>query len=47
MHNVHQSFAVRKRVLERMGNSDMMVIWFTDTMPGRAEGEPIRWRPLR
>jgi hypothetical protein len=34
MHNVHQSFAVRQRVLERMGNSDMMVIWFTDTMPG-------------
>jgi hypothetical protein len=34
MHNVHQSFAVRKRVLDRMGNSDMLVIWFTDTMPG-------------
>jgi hypothetical protein len=35
MHNVHQSFAVRKRVVERMGNSDMLVIWFTDTMPGQ------------
>ena len=34
MHNVHQSFAVRRRVLDRMGNSDMLVIWFTDTMPG-------------
>lgn len=34
MHNVHQSFAVRQRVIDRMGNSDMMVIWFTDTMPG-------------
>lgn len=34
MHNVHQSFAVRKRVMDRMGNSDMLVIWFTDTMPG-------------
>ena len=34
MHNSHQSFAVRKRVLERMGNSDMLVIWFTDTVPG-------------
>jgi hypothetical protein len=34
MHNVHQSFAVRQRVLERMGNSDLLVIWFTDTMPG-------------
>jgi hypothetical protein len=35
MHNVHQSFAVRKRVLEEMGNSDMLVIWFTDTVPGQ------------
>jgi Tannase-like family of unknown function (DUF6351) len=34
MHNVHQSFAVRQRVVERMGNSDLLVIWFTDTMPG-------------
>jgi hypothetical protein len=34
MHNVHQSFAVRKRVIERMGNSDALVIWFTDTVPG-------------
>jgi len=34
MHNVHQSFAVRQRVLDRMGNSDLLVIWFTDTMPG-------------
>jgi hypothetical protein len=33
MHNVHQSFAVRQRVLDRMGNSDMLVIWFTDTIP--------------
>ena len=34
MHNVHQSFAVRQRVIEKMGDSDMLVIWFTDTMPG-------------
>ncbi len=34
MHNVHQSFAVRERVRQRMGNSDLLVIWFTDTMPG-------------
>ena len=34
MHNVHQSFAIRKRVLDTMGNSDMLVIWFTDTVPG-------------
>src|SRR5262245_40102951 len=35
MHNVHQSFAVRKRVIDRTGNSDTMVIWFTDTVPGK------------
>lgn len=34
MHNSHQSFAVRKRVLNRMGHSDNLVIWFTDTQPG-------------
>lgn len=35
MHNAHQSFAVRRRVLEQMGNSDMLVIWFTDTVPNQ------------
>ncbi len=34
MHNSHQSFAARQRVLDRMGDSDHMVIWFTDTKPG-------------
>lgn len=34
MHNVHQSFAVRKRVIDRMGHSDNLIVWFTDTMPG-------------
>lgn len=33
MHNSHQSFASRERVLQKMGNSDNMVIWFTDTVP--------------
>ena len=33
MHNSHQSFALRKRVLQRMGQSDNLVIWFTDTFP--------------
>ncbi|MCW5634234.1 MAG: hypothetical protein KIT17_12955 [Rubrivivax sp.] len=33
MHNSHQSFAVRQRVLEKMGHSDNLVIWFTDTIP--------------
>jgi hypothetical protein len=34
MHNSHQSFAARQRVLHKMGHSDNMVIWFTDTAPG-------------
>lgn len=34
MHNVHQSFAVRKRVTDRMGHSGNLAIWFTDTTPG-------------
>ena len=37
MHNSHQSFAARQRVLDRMDNSDHMVIWFTDTTPGVAK----------
>ncbi|MCL4697555.1 MAG: hypothetical protein KJ023_10985, partial [Burkholderiaceae bacterium] len=37
MHNAHQSFAVRKRVQQRMGDSDNMVIWFTDTRPGETK----------
>jgi hypothetical protein len=35
MHNVHQSFAMRQRLFNRMGHSDPAVIWFTDTMPGQ------------
>ena len=35
MHNAHQSFAVRKRVTQKMGQSDNLVIWFTDTRPGQ------------
>jgi hypothetical protein len=34
MHNAHQSFAVRQRVQGRMGHSDNLVVWFTDTVPG-------------
>jgi hypothetical protein len=37
MHNSHQSFAVRERVLQRMGGSDNLVVWFTDTTPGVAK----------
>ena len=35
MHNVHQSFAVRQRLLNRQGHSDNLVVWFTDTVPGQ------------
>ncbi|WP_286509333.1 DUF6351 family protein [Variovorax davisae] len=34
MHNAHQAFAIRQRVLKRMGTSDHFVIWFTDAKPG-------------
>ncbi len=37
MHNVHQSFAVRQRVADRMGHSGNLAVWFTDTMPGQAK----------
>jgi len=37
MHNAHQSFALRQRVVNRMGHSDNVVIWFTDTNPGVAK----------
>jgi hypothetical protein len=30
MHNVHQSFAVRKRIRTKLGSSDHQVIWFTE-----------------
>lgn len=33
MHNAHQSFATRQRVLNREGHSDNLVVWFTDTIP--------------
>lgn len=33
MHNSHQSFATRQRLLKAQGHSDNVVIWFTDTVP--------------
>jgi hypothetical protein len=35
MHNSHQSFEMRQSVLQTMGHSDNVVVWFTDTMPGQ------------
>lgn len=33
MHNSHQSFAARQRIINRMGHADNQVIWFTDGRP--------------
>lgn len=33
MHNSHQSFSARQRIINKMGNADNQVIWFTDTRP--------------
>lgn len=33
MHNSHQSFSVRQRIINKMGNAGNQVIWFTDTRP--------------
>jgi hypothetical protein len=35
MHNTHQSFASRQRMLDHDGDASNMVIWFTDGRPGR------------
>ena len=36
MHNSHQSFASRKRMLNHDGDASNQVIWFTDARPARA-----------
>jgi hypothetical protein len=35
MHNTHQSFASRQRMLDHDGDASNQVIWFTDGRPGR------------
>ena len=35
MHNSHQSFAARQRMLDHDGRASNQVIWFTDARPGR------------
>ncbi|MDT8307474.1 MAG: DUF6351 family protein [Anaerolineae bacterium] len=37
MHNSHQSFASRQRILEHNGTYENQVIWFTDVGPGGPE----------
>ncbi|MFA9430697.1 DUF6351 family protein [Egicoccus sp. AB-alg2] len=36
MHNSHQSFAVRQRMLAADGDADNLVVWFTDARPQAA-----------
>ncbi|MGH3079611.1 MAG: DUF6351 family protein, partial [Gaiellaceae bacterium] len=37
MHNSHQSFAARKRMLNLDGDASNQVIWFTDARPGTSQ----------
>lgn len=37
MHNVHQSFAIRKRIRNKMGSADHQAIWFTETRGAATE----------
>ena len=39
MHNSHQSFASRKRMLNHDGDASNQVIWFTDARPARASDQ--------
>ncbi|WP_417547912.1 DUF6351 family protein [Marinobacter segnicrescens] len=45
MHNSHQSFSARQRIINRMGDAGNQVIWFTDTRPtdlsDPSEPEPL------
>ena len=40
MHNSHQSFAARQRMLDFDGDASNQVIWFTDARPGGAAVRP-------
>ncbi len=43
MHNVHQAFAARKRIVDAMGGATHQVIWFTET---RGVPSPFDQRPM-
>lgn len=36
MHNTHQSFAARQRIIDAQGNYDNHLVWFTDARPREA-----------
>jgi hypothetical protein len=40
MHNSHQSFASRQRMLDHDGNASNQLIWFTDARPSGAQFDP-------
>ena len=40
MHNSHQSFASRQRMLNYDGDASNQVIWFTDARPGTPQSDP-------
>lgn len=44
MHNSHQSFSARQRIINQMGDADNQVIWFTDARPTDTS-DPSRPRP--
>lgn len=39
MHNSHQSFAARQRVVDAMGHHDNQLVWFTDARPGEPQSD--------
>jgi hypothetical protein len=47
MHNSHQSFASRQRMLDGQGAADNQVIWFTDGRPARLSDQtPLAFRVI-
>ena len=40
MHNSHQSFASRQRLLNYDGDASNQLIWFTDARPGNPQSDP-------
>jgi hypothetical protein len=40
MHNSHQSFAARQRLLNYDGDASNQLIWFTDARPGTPQSDP-------
>ena len=44
MHNSHQSFATRQRLLNYDGDASNQVVWFTDSSAGSPGSIRRRWR---